>query len=663
MRLSLLSKLLGCVIALGFASVMATSWYALRELKVNGPLYQKVVQGKDLIADILPPPAYVIEAFLEVNLLFQEPSTYDERKSRLETLRKDYEDRHAHWQKEELPEEIRMAFLSRAHDPAAKFWQTIESSYLPAIKAQDAPGARRHLDALKAHYAVHRAAIDGVVELANRRNTETEAAAVSLEWLLSFIMKAAGVIGVALVVLCVIGLDLRLVRPLLSMQDVMAMLAGGKLDIKTPALGRRDEIGDMARSVEVFREAALQRERMEAEMARRRQDLETERADREREKAEVDRQQIDTLKSMANQIEQTARKSVAVVAEQMDAVVSIVGDLAHKSNMLQENSEGVASAADEALASMRETAKSASDLTQTIDAAVKKAGEARQATREAVAASTAVGQRIRSLSDTVSRIEEFTQTINDIARNTNLLALNAGVEAARSGEHGRGFAVIAQEVKALSEQTSQATANIRDLISAVIEAKEGALVAVGEIGGSIGHASALAGDIGLALEAQARAVEVISHNVAETGRAASDVAERIARIAAQAQSAGAQTTEADQICGRVAGQVMALQKELIHSLRTSSGHVDRRHEPRVEWRSEVEVQTMRGTCRAVVANISSRGALIEGLSAGLNETVRLALPGFTVPVVARITACDPDGASVVFDAPIDLPRVVYAAAA
>ena len=256
-----------------------------------------------------------------------------------------------------------------------------------------------------------------------------------------------------------------------------------------------------------------------------------------------------------------------------------------------------------------------------------------------------------------------THGINDIARNTNLLALNAGVEAARSGEHGRGFAVIAQEVKALSEQTSQATANIRDLISAVIEAKEGALAAVGEIGGSIAHASALAGDIGDALATQAHAVEVISHNVMETQRAAADVAERIARIASQTQSAGAQTAEADEICSNVADRVMALQKELIHSLRTSSDHVDRRGEPRVDWRAEIEVRTKHGPRRAVVANISAGGALIEGLVGEVDDAVRLSLPNVGVPVAARISSCNGSASSVSFDQPLDVALVIYAAAA
>lgn len=663
MRLSSLSKLLGCVIALGFAFVMATSWYALRELKVNGPLYQKVVQGKDLIADILPPPAYIIEAFLEVNLLFQEPESLDARKSRLKALHKDYLERHAYWQKEDLPEDIRSGFLTRAHEPASKFWRTLEEGYIPAIHARDNEAVRRHLAALKADYAVHRAAIDTVVELANRRNTETEAAAVRLEWLLSLVKQVAGVLGVGLVALCVFGLNVKLVRPLLLMQNAMADLASGNLGIKTPELNRRDEIGDMARSVEVFREAGLQRARMEAEMTRRRQELDAERAAREHEKSESDKKQIETLKSMANQVEETARQSVAVVAEQMDAVVGIVSGLAQKTSVLQENSEGVASAADEALASMQETSKSAGDLTKAIRAAVDKAGHAREATGQAVAASSVIAHRIRSLSDTVGRIEVFTQTINDIARNTNLLALNAGVEAARSGEHGRGFAVIAQEVKALSEQTSQATANIRDLIGAVIEAKDGALAAVGEIGGSITHASTLAGDIGVALQTQAHAVEVISHNVAETQRAAADVAERIARIAAQTQSAGVQTAEADKICSSVASRVMALQRDLIHSLRTSSEYVDRRSEPRVEWRSEIDVRSDRGIRRAIIANISSGGALLEGLDAGVGETVRLVLPNLRLPVTAQIMSSDGGVASVEFESPIDVAHVIYAAKA
>ncbi|MDX2202655.1 MAG: HAMP domain-containing methyl-accepting chemotaxis protein [Hyphomicrobiaceae bacterium] len=663
MRLSSLSKLLGCIIALGFAAVLGTSWYALRELKVNGPLYKKVVQGKDLVADILPPPAYIIEAFLEVNLLYQEPGSLEQRGKRLDTLRKEYFDRHAHWTREDLPEDIREGILSKAHVPALGFWKTLEETFLPAVRAGDAARIRRALDALRGDYAVHRAAIDAVVEIANARNSDVEAEAVRLEKLLSTVMVAVGVVGILLVLLCVVGLNVSLVQPLLRMRSAMAELARGNHGSVVPALGRGDEIGDMARSVEVFREAAVRREQMEAEMSRRRQDLDLERAEREREKGEISQQQIKALRDMADRVEGTARQNVAFVVEQMEAVAGVVGNLAQSTVLLRDNSEGVASAAEEALVTMQQASRSAAELTRSIQSVAGKAEDTRAATGQAVAASRNVASRIQSLSQTIDRIETFTQTINDIARNTNLLALNAGVEAARSGEHGRGFAVIAQEVKALSEQTAQATANIRELIAEVQGAKDGALAAVGEIGTAIEHASAMTVEIGSALKEQATAVGEISHNVAETERAASDVAQRINVIAGQTQATGAETEQANSICSNVVEKVLVLQRELIQSLRSSSSDVDRRSEARIELRTSIDVRTRGATVKARLINISSGGAMLEGNLGGVGAPVSFTLPGSGTRISSRIVSSDGISTSVRFEAPVDVSRYGLAAAA
>lgn len=653
MRITTLAKLAGSIVAVGFCLVIASGWFALRELKVNGPLYDRVVQGKDLVADILPPPAYIIEAYLEVNLLLQDPATVAEREKRIATLRSEYGERHDFWQKSDLPQEIRAKFLVEAHQPAMAFWTAVATRFIPALRAGDTAGARDIMRDLRALYARHRAAVDEVVKLANARNAATEAEAQRVEHVMSIVMIAAGLFGIAVVSLCVWGLNGRLVQPLLAMQAAMTDLARGNLEVAIPATGRTDEIGEMAASVAIFRDAARHREEMEADAARKRQELEAERAGREREKAEADKSQIETLRNMADKVEHAARRSVAVVAEKMDSVTDMVGSLAQSAAGLSDNCEGVAAAADEALATMRQTSHSTAALTGAIQSVVTKAANAQDANTRAVQASQAAGSRIRSLADTITQIEGFTQTINDIARNTSLLALNAGVEAARSGEHGRGFAVIAQEVKALSEQTSQATGKINELIRAVQAAKDGALDAVGDIGQAIERANTMAVEIGSALREQAKAVDDIAHNVAETERAASDVAVRIQSVASETQAAGEQSRQADAICASVAEQVLALQRELIASLRTSSPHVDRREEERQVMRANIAVETATGSHHVALLNLTAKGAMVAGEMGPEGTRMTLTLPDGRTRVGGMIVHADAKSTSIAFDHPLE----------
>lgn len=127
----------GIVLAIGFAAVVSTSLYALRELKVGGPLYSDIKLGNDLIADILPPPEYVIEAYLEATLAMREPDQLAAHGERLVQLRKDYDERKAFWVSSSLSADLKTALVSKSDAEVQKFWKASEQ-LLPALKAKDA---------------------------------------------------------------------------------------------------------------------------------------------------------------------------------------------------------------------------------------------------------------------------------------------------------------------------------------------------------------------------------------------------------------------------------------------------------------------------------------------------------------------------------------------
>jgi methyl-accepting chemotaxis protein len=190
-NISLVNKfiILVTVIILGFIMTGIASFWALAELKVNGPLYQRIVQGKDLVADILPPPEYIIESYLVALELrdAESPKLRDEGIVRLAALRKDYDARHEFWLGESLEPELKKIFLNEADGFAKIFYKQLNEQYLPAVQSADKERMKRVMQELKAVYEQHRQAIDQVVVVTNARNAADEKFANEL------IKKATGI--------------------------------------------------------------------------------------------------------------------------------------------------------------------------------------------------------------------------------------------------------------------------------------------------------------------------------------------------------------------------------------------------------------------------------------------------------------------------------------
>jgi len=175
--------LLFLMIVLGFSVYGYWSFRVLGELKVNGPTYTRIVQGKDLIADILPPPEYIIESYLtSLQLLDAAPSERKDYIEALKNLKKDYDTRHDFWSKDNLDSALKQQLLSAADQPANEFYQLAFTALIPALEKDDRQGAVKALAAMKVQYDLHRTEINKLVELANKRNEQDEAnAKVSIE--------------------------------------------------------------------------------------------------------------------------------------------------------------------------------------------------------------------------------------------------------------------------------------------------------------------------------------------------------------------------------------------------------------------------------------------------------------------------------------------------
>ncbi|MBP2294617.1 methyl-accepting chemotaxis protein [Azospirillum rugosum] len=557
-KITNLTNWFGVLVTLGFITVAATGAIAIRELKVNGPIYQKVVLGKDLIADILPPPEYVIEAYLEATLVYNDPPSLAQRRERLAALRKDYDDRHAFWLEQTLDPSIRDAFLRGAHDEAMKVWDAIDKGLLPALAAGDTERARKAYTVIATAYNAHRAYIDDVVAKATVLNSQTEDYATARESQFTAIAwsVAAGVLG--LIVLGIVAMIRGVIRPVVRMTDAMTELSGGNLEVAIPGAQRRDEVGAMARSLAVFRDNAreTQRLRRQGEEAR-------ERADRDKQEA---------LLRMAETVERETQKAVDSIAAQTSLMSESAARMANSAVSVSQDSQGVAVAASQALSNAQTVAAASEELSASIREITTQVRASVEVTGDAVRASSHAEETILHLSDAVNRIGEVSQLINSIAGQTNLLALNATIEAARAGEAGKGFAVVASEVKNLASQTAKATEEIGAQIGRIQSTTNSAVSAVRAIADSIRKVEGVSSLIGNAIEGQGTATGMIAQNVTQTSEAAQDVSSRIAEVSQEAETTGEQASRVSLLSKDVASSIDELRHLLVRVVRDATQH-------------------------------------------------------------------------------------------
>jgi methyl-accepting chemotaxis protein len=346
-------------------------------------------------------------------------------------------------------------------------------------------------------------------------------------WVKVALVWAAGLIAV----LCVATLWIArgLVRPLKAITTTMTELATGNLTVQIPNAMRRDEVGEMARAVEVFKVNAVTRQRLESEQ----KEQET-RAAAQR-KSDTTRlannfesavgQIIETVSSAANNLESSA-SSLTATAERSKALATVV---AGASGDASNNVQSVAAATEEMSSSVNEISRQVQQSAAIANEAVDQARK--------------TNERVGELSQAAARIGDVVELINTIAGQTNLLALNATIEAARAGEAGRGFAVVATEVKALAEQTAKATDEISQQIGSIQTATQHSVAAIKEIGDTIGRMSEIASTIAAAVEEQDAATQEISRNIQQAAQGTRQVSANIADVQREASETGTASSQ------------------------------------------------------------------------------------------------------------------------
>ncbi|HXL30340.1 MAG TPA: methyl-accepting chemotaxis protein, partial [Bradyrhizobium sp.] len=313
-------------------------------------------------------------------------------------------------------------------------------------------------------------------------------------------------------------------RPLQRMTGAMKDLAGGKLDVEVPGIGRRDEVGEMADAVEVFKNNASARRELEAEQK------ETEGRAVARRKADMDR--------LANEFEGAVGQIVETVSSASSELEASAGTLTSTAERAQELTTMVAAASEEASTNVQSVASATEEMASSVNEISRQVQESARMAGEAVDQARNTNDRVGELSKAAARIGDVVELINTIAGQTNLLALNATIEAARAGESGRGFAVVASEVKALAEQTAKATGEIGQQITGIQAATQESVNAIKEISGTIEKLSEISSAIAAAVEEQGAATQEISRNVQQASHGTQQVSSHITDVQRGASETG-----------------------------------------------------------------------------------------------------------------------------
>lgn len=517
--------LFGLVTAIALGAVVFTGIYALSDVKVGGPLYDKIKLGNDLVADILPPPEYVIESYLEATLALNNPAQLAAHRGRLVQLKKEYDERREFWSKSDLDPAIKTKLIDESHREVQRFWTAIEQVFLPALAKADVAAAAKSYSEVTAAYLAHRALIDEIVKKTNDDNAAIEASVTKR--VNTFTVALWSISGLVFLIIGggLFGVGLGVIQPMTRMTGVMARLAGGKLDTEIPSLNRGDEVGAMARAVQVFRENALRVQAMEADQAALKQ------------KAEQDRKAA--MSRVADDFEQAIGKIVEAVSSASTDIELAAGSLTKTAETNRKLTAAAASASDSSSANVQSAASASEEMASSVTEISRQVQQSEKITHAAVRQAEQTNERISELSLAAGRIGEVVKMIAAVAEQTNLLALNATIEAARAGEAGRGFAVVASEVKALAAQTAKATDEIGTQINQMQSATQQSVSAIKEISTTIGQISEISTVIAAAVEEQGAATQEIARNVQQAAQGTIQVGDSIADV-----GRGAANTEA-----------------------------------------------------------------------------------------------------------------------
>lgn len=521
-----LMSLFASVLLLGSAVL---GYYALQSVSQAA---WRMGQGKDVVADILPPPLYLVEAqLIAKTLLDQSANENGQLLARLSELRKDYDQRNRYWESNnDTTPQVKQSLLGEQRKQADRWWTELEDSFVPSLSSGDATAAQHSMKNLDNYYLLHRKAVDETVEISSRFANDTLENLGRVKDQATLFLIGMAMMG-TLVSMIMAYIIIRQIRLSLAHAGKIAQaIAAGDLTLNIPVSGR-DEIGHLL-----------------IQMSEMRKNLHALISDM--------RHGVTQLNHRSTELRNAAANGAIVAGSQSEAACNMaatVEELSVSLDMVDANAGEARRVALGSAARAQESAKvieaTASEMQKISTLVMNVAGN------------------IRNLESISADISNIVNVIHDVADQTNLLALNAAIEAARAGEYGRGFAVVADEVRKLAERTSSSSGEITLMISKIREASQSAVVAMETGVKGVESGVALSNDAGNSVkeirEAQSQvtlSVDEISGALKEQAAATRDIAVRVESVSQGAESLAATVHQTQQSAEELARQAESLDK-------------------------------------------------------------------------------------------------------
>lgn len=448
--------LLVTIFSLGFIVFGTFAYKIILDTKFDGDTYHEIAMRKDLVADILPPPEYIIETYLSTFQILNEDdsSEIDKLVNKENALMKEYNTRHEIWVKMLPDGEMKKLMVEDSYTPAKEYFNVFEQEFIPAVRRGDKAKAKEILDIkLSKLYAEHRAAIDKVVAIANNQTVEIEQKAKeSYKYSVMFLILIAVAIIFIAVAFCIV-LIFTITSPLKKVVSQIDKTSKFDLEMDSAfssVLEYKDEMGVMADAVTVMRNNL--RCMVEKLM-------------------EVSGNLTSNSEEITATMDEYSKAANEVAASINEMAISNVNQAEIVSNTSEKLSEIVEIIGNAKNVSMI-TSEAAKAALETVELGQEAFDFAYAKTEENVTVSQQVGQAIQNLNDSIQKVGGFIETINSIANQTNLLALNAAIEAARAGETGKGFAVVAEEIRNLAESSASSAKEITSIVRNTIHESE-----------------------------------------------------------------------------------------------------------------------------------------------------------------------------------------------
>jgi len=390
------------------------------------------------------------------------------------------------------------------------------------------------------------AALDAGRSLANMLGEDADAMSDSGEQMVSRMLMAWISLAGVLVILTLIAqryFNRNVSGALSEMTHQMTRLAAGEKEVEISASNRRDEIGDMSRALAIFHRAGLRLERLSQERARKaRADLDEQtRLQVQQEEARLERERA--LRSIADQFERTVGDVVSGVASASSQLQNTATMMAATAEQSSARTSEVAVSMEEANSGATAAAAASDEFAMSIGEISRQAASSAELARRATNSANEADATIAALADSAQQVGQIVELIQTIAQRTNLLALNASIEAARGGEAGRGFAVVASEVKELAMQTSRATEQVAEQIRAMQDTTGASVSALRSIAAEVQQLETTAVSIASAVDQQSVAGQDLARSIDLAARGTEQVAGHIKEVRELSISTGAAASQ------------------------------------------------------------------------------------------------------------------------